>query len=72
VLSHKGVPVESMFVILSGRISITVDRGSGPHKLAEWTGGDISGLLPYSRLGVPPASRWSTKPRTSSTCPAST
>jgi len=54
VLSHKGVPVESMFVILSGRISITVDRGSGPHKLAEWTGGDISGLLPYSRLGVPP------------------
>jgi signal transduction histidine kinase len=54
VLSQKGVPVEGMFVILSGRMSITVDRGSGPHKLAEWQGGDISGLLPYSRLGVPP------------------
>jgi signal transduction histidine kinase len=54
ILSQKGAPVESMFVILSGRISITVDRGSGPHKLAEWRGGDISGLLPYSRLGVPP------------------
>ena len=54
ILSPQGVPVEGMFVILSGRIAIFVDRGSGPHKLSEWQGGDISGLLPYSRLGAPP------------------
>ena len=72
VLSHKGVPVENMFVILSGRISITVDRGSGPHKLAEWTGGDIRACFPTPASAFRRASRSSRKPRTSSSCPAST
>jgi signal transduction histidine kinase len=54
VLSAQGAPVEGLFVILSGRITIFVDRGSGPHKLSEWRGGDVTGLLPYSRLVNPP------------------
>ena len=54
VLSAKGAPVEGLFVILSGRIAIFIDRGSGPHKLAEWRGGDVTGLLPYSRLVAAP------------------
>ena len=53
-LSAQGAPVEGLFVILSGRIAIFIDRGSGPHKLAEWREGDVTGLLPYSRLVTAP------------------
>ncbi|HTO77481.1 MAG TPA: ATP-binding protein [Thermoanaerobaculia bacterium] len=53
-LSTRGAPVEGLFVVLSGRIAIFIDRGSGPHKLAEWRDGDVTGLLPYSRLVAAP------------------
>jgi signal transduction histidine kinase len=33
---------------------MSVDRGAGPHKIMEWHGGDVGGLLPYSRLVSPP------------------
>ena len=54
VVSTKGTPVEGMFIVLSGHIVLYVDRGSGPQKAIEWRGGDVSGLLPYSRLVAPP------------------
>lgn len=54
VVSHKGQPVEGMFVILSGRLALFVDRGAGPNKLVEWGAGDVTGLLPFSRLVSPP------------------
>ena len=53
-LSTKGAPVEGLFVILSGRIALFVDRGAGPQKLVEWREGDVTGMLPYSRLVTPP------------------
>ncbi len=37
-------------VILSGRLSHHVDRGAGPRKVMEWQGGDLTGVLPYSRM----------------------
>ena len=40
--------------MLSGHLSIMVDRGSGPHKLMEWQPGNVTGMLPYSRLVSPP------------------
>src|SRR6185312_3071605 len=55
VLSSKGTTVEGMFIVLSGHIAIFVDRGAGRHKMMEWRGGEIAGLLPYSRLVSPPA-----------------
>ena len=55
VLSAKGVRVDGMFLVLSGRIAIFVNRGTGRHKLIEWGAGDVAGLLPYSRLVSPPA-----------------
>jgi signal transduction histidine kinase len=55
VLTAKGARVEGMFVVLSGQIDISVDRGAGPKKIMEWRGGDVTGLLPYSRLVSPPA-----------------
>jgi signal transduction histidine kinase len=54
VLSHKGRPVEAMYVVLSGWLAIYVDRGAGPTKMTEWRGGDVTGTLPYSRLVNPP------------------
>jgi signal transduction histidine kinase len=54
VLTAKGATVAGLFVVLSGRIAISVDRGAGLHKIMEWRGGDVTGLLPYSRLVSPP------------------
>jgi signal transduction histidine kinase len=54
VLTAKGAQVEGLFVVLSGRLAMFVDRGAGPHKIMEWRGGDVTGLLPYSRLVSPP------------------
>jgi CRP-like cAMP-binding protein len=54
VLSHKGEPVAGLYVILSGHVVLSVDRGSGPQKVIEWRGGEVSGMLPYSRLTTPP------------------
>jgi len=54
VLSHNGRSVEAMYVILSGRLALFVDRGAGPNKMIEWRGGDVTGTLPYSRLVNPP------------------
>ena len=33
VLTPKGRTVEGLFIVLSGRISISVDRGAGLHKI---------------------------------------
>jgi len=54
VLSVKGVQVEALYIILSGRLALFVDRGAGPNKVIEWREGDVAGMLPYSRLMTPP------------------
>jgi signal transduction histidine kinase len=54
VLSRKGQPVAALYIILSGRLAMFIDRGDGPNKFVEWRGGDITGMLPYSRLVNPP------------------
>jgi signal transduction histidine kinase len=50
LVSHKGQPVEGMYVLFSGRLALFVDRGAGPTKLVEFQAGEVTGLLPYSRL----------------------
>lgn len=54
ILTAKGSQVAGLFVVLSGRLAMMVDRGAGPHKIMEWREGDVTGLLPYSRLVSPP------------------
>lgn len=54
LLSTKGVPVDGLHVLLSGHVTHCVDRGAGPVKVIEWRGGDVTGVLPYSRLVTPP------------------
>ena len=53
-VSTKDRLVAAMYIVLSGRIALIVDRGAGPHMQVEWRGGDVAGLLPYSRLTLPP------------------
>lgn len=54
VLSVKGQQVAGLYIILSGRLALFIDRGAGPDKLVEWREGDVAGLLPYSRLSASP------------------
>ncbi len=46
--------IDSLIVVLSGKMLIRVDRGAGPRKVLEWNAGDVSGLLPYSRMVTAP------------------
>ena len=62
VLSHKGVLVEGLYVVLSGHVTLSVDRGSGPQKMIEWRAGEVSGILPYSRLTTPPGDAVAVEP----------
>ena len=54
VLTAKGAQVEGLFVVLSGHLAMMVDRRAGPHKIMEWREGDVTGMLPYSRIISPP------------------
>jgi signal transduction histidine kinase len=57
-------PVTEMFVVLTGRVAIFVDRGAGRHKIMEWRAGDVTGLLPYSRLVNAPGNSIAQEPTT--------
>lgn len=54
ILTPSTGPVKGMFVVLDGHLLIRVDRGAGPRIVKEWHGGDVTGLLPYSRIKAPP------------------
>jgi signal transduction histidine kinase len=54
VVSTKGHQVEGLYIVLSGRLALFIDRGAGPSKFLEWHAGEITGMLPYSRLVTPP------------------
>jgi signal transduction histidine kinase len=63
-LSHRGKPVTHMYVVLTGHAAIFVDRGAGPKKVLEWRGGDVAGVLPYSRVGAAPGDSVALEPTT--------
>ena len=46
-IEESGIGLE---IVLSGQFSIYVDRGSGRRRVFIWQAGDISGVLPYSRM----------------------
>jgi signal transduction histidine kinase len=64
ILTPKGDPVAALFIVLEGRIAIFLDRGTGLHKVLEWPAGDVTGILPYSRLTTPPADTIAQEPTT--------
>ena len=50
----KGHTIEHLWVVLEGHMSIRIDRGAGPRVVMDWRSGDVSGLLPYSRMPASP------------------
>ncbi|MGH9257680.1 MAG: ATP-binding protein [Vicinamibacterales bacterium] len=62
LVARKGQSMEGLFVLLSGYLAIYVDRGLGPRKVLEWQGGDVSGVLPYSRMIGPPGNTVAVEP----------
>jgi signal transduction histidine kinase len=54
VVTAKGESPKNLLIILDGLIVLRVDRGAGAHKVLEWRGGDVGGVMPYSRVVSPP------------------
>lgn len=54
IVVNRTKVVDTLLILLSGRIAIYMDRGTGLRRMMEWQGGDVTGLLPYSRLTTPP------------------
>jgi signal transduction histidine kinase len=50
LMTAEGAPVGGLFILLTGYVAIFIDRGAGRHKVMDWRAGDVSGVLPYSRL----------------------
>jgi len=58
VIGEKGKPVDDLWIIFSGKVTIRVDRGVGPRLVTEWGVGDVTGMLPYSRMKGPPGDNY--------------
>jgi signal transduction histidine kinase len=58
----KGQPIRDLTIILSGRISIRLDRSGIARIVKEWKTGDVSGYLPYSRLDTTPGDVFADEP----------
>jgi signal transduction histidine kinase len=54
ILTASRGPVRALYVVLDGHLLIRVDGGAGPRIVMEWRGGDVTGMLPYSRIKAPP------------------
>jgi len=58
VIAPKGKPIEMLWIVLSGHTAVRVDRGAGPRRVVDWRMGDVSGMLPYSRMTAPPGDNY--------------
>ena len=51
ILAVKGAAMpQIMIVMLSGHGAVFVDRGAGRRKVMDWGTGDVTGVLPFSRM----------------------
>jgi signal transduction histidine kinase len=51
---EAGDPIDELWVVLSGRFHIRIQRETGWRRVAEWGPGDVAGLLPFSRMRASP------------------
>ena len=64
ILTPSTGPVQGLYVVLDGHLLIRVDSGAGPRIVMEWHGGDVTGILPYSRIRKPPGGVVAEEPTT--------
>src|SRR5690349_7643703 len=43
-------PHAGLWIVLAGRLAVYVDRGTGPRRVGDWSAGDVTGVLPFSRM----------------------
>jgi signal transduction histidine kinase len=55
VVAPKGRRVHYLSIVLSGQVTTQADHGTGPRWVADIGPGEITGMLPYSRMKGPPA-----------------
>lgn len=67
LVASKGEEIDVLYVVFSGCIGAFVDRGAGRHQVTARKAGDITGLLPYSRLKGPPGDVIAVDPTTALT-----
>jgi signal transduction histidine kinase len=56
------VPLLALYVLFSGRIVVYTGPGEVKKKTMEWKGGEITGLLPFSRATAPPGPTFAEEP----------
>jgi signal transduction histidine kinase len=61
-VAHEGEPIVNLWVVLSGQLSIRVHHGATWRRVMEWRGGDVTGLLPYSRMTASPGTTRTDEP----------
>ncbi len=61
-LYRTGDPIDHLWIVLEGRFDIHLQRGGGRRRVMEWRGGDIAGLIPFSRLRTSPGDTYSEEP----------
>ncbi len=54
VVLHHGEVVESLQILLSGRLAFYQTLGTTQRRIMEWRDGDVTGVLPYSRMVTSP------------------
>jgi signal transduction histidine kinase len=54
IVTARGEQARKLIIVFKGRLVIWADRGAGSHKVFEWKGGDVGGVMPYSRVITPP------------------
>jgi len=62
LITRQGEIPNQLWLILSGLIAISINRSTGPQKIMEWGAGEISGVLPYSRIRTAPGDVVATVP----------
>ena len=50
IVARRGELTMGPIIVFSGRFAIYMQRETGMRRMMEWGAGDISGLLPYSRM----------------------
>ena len=58
VIAPKGKRIEKLYIVLSGHVTSQRDRGAGPQRVIEWYSGNVTGMLPYSRMTGPPGDNY--------------
>lgn len=67
VVLSKDERVDEFYIVFSGCIGAFVDRGAGRHQITARKGGDVTGLVPYSRLKNAPGDIIAVEPSTVAT-----